>query len=157
MDRIIQKLEIILITRCKFDCSRTCLFSTLKYVCPCKLRFQFPYSQIYSLAIINHCSNTLIVPIYCLPDLHHSIASFYLFRITFWSETYYPVNCPNPCKGSYYSLAVRRFQTILGVGLRIFPHFRGGLRLTNHGTVTVNRSFFARFSVLCIFMNELRC
>ena len=28
------------------------------------------------------------------------------------------------------------FRTILGVGLRIFSYFRGGLRLTNDGSVT---------------------
>ena len=60
-----------------------------------------------------------------------------------------------PVVGPYYSLAGRRFQTILGVGLRIFPHFRGDLRLTNHGTVTVNRSFFAWFSVFMHFHERI--
>ena len=55
----------------------------------------------------------------------------------------------------YYSLADRRFQTVWGVGLRIFPHFRGGLRLTNHGTVTGNPCFFARFSVLMHFHERI--
>ena len=58
-------------------------------------------------------------------------------------------------RGHYYSLAVRRFQTILGVGSRIYPHFRGGLRLTNHGTMTENRSFFARFSVFMHFHKRI--
>ena len=57
--------------------------------------------------------------------------------------------------GSYYSLAVRRFQTILGGGLRIFPHFRGGLRLANHGTVTENHCVFARFSVFMHFHGRI--
>ena len=50
-------------------------------------------------------------------------------------------------KGPYY----RRFQTVLRVGLRIFLHFRGGLRLTNHDTVMENHCFFARFSVFMHF------
>ena len=57
--------------------------------------------------------------------------------------------------GPYYSLAVRWFQTILGVRLRIFHHFRDGLRLTNHGTVTINRSFIARFSVFMHFHEQI--
>ena len=35
--------------------------------------------------------------------------------------------------------------------MRVFPHFRSGLRLTNHGSVTENHCFFARFSVFMHF------
>ena len=65
-----------------------------------------------------------------------------------------PTRCAR-LQGLYYSLAVRRFQTILGVGLRIFPHFHGGLRLTNHSTVTENYYFFARFSVFMHFHERI--
>ena len=68
------------------------------------------------------------------------------------NETVYSIRT---ISGPFYSLAVRRFQTILGVGLRIFPHFRGGLRLTNHGTVTENRTFFAWFSVFMHFHERI--
>ena len=54
-------------------------------------------------------------------------------------------------KGPYYSLAVRRFQTVLRIGLRIFLHFGGGLWLTNHDMVMENHCFFARFSVFMHF------
>ena len=43
----------------------------------------------------------------------------------------------------------------LGVRLRIFLHFRGGLRLTNHGTVTENHCFLARFSVFMHFRERI--
>ena len=43
----------------------------------------------------------------------------------------------------------------MGVGLRKFPYFRGGLRLTNHGSVTENHCFFARFSVFMHFHQRI--
>ena len=45
--------------------------------------------------------------------------------------------------GAHYSLAVRRLKPILGIGWRIDPHFRSGLRLRNYRAVAENRYFFA--------------
>ena len=57
--------------------------------------------------------------------------------------------------GPYYSLAVRRFRTILGVGLRIFSYFRGGLRLTNDGSVTENFAFSLGFRYFMHFHKRI--
>ena len=57
--------------------------------------------------------------------------------------------------GPYYSLAVRRFRTILGVGLRIFSYFRGDLRLTNDGSVTENFAFSLGFRFFMHFHKRI--